>query len=374
MKIIHKYIIKEILGPLFLGFFLFTFIFLIDKMAELVDLIINKGVSLTNTIKLLIYIMPAFIAITVPMGILIAVLIAFSRLNSDNEIMAMKTNGLNIKSIVMPVIIFGLILSIVMVTFNNYILPRSNMAFKNLYFNVLKERASIVLQEKLFIDEFNDFIFYIEEKENETDKLKNITIYSSEKTNESPYIVVAKYGYLLSDPNEKRVILKLYDGTLHQINYHNPLVYNKIKFNTYDLDLDLKNVLRQHDVTENIKTAREMNFKELGEEIKKYFKNGINTNYLKIEYHKKIAIPFACFAFTFVGISIGTALRTKGKSMSFLISIFIILVYYFLLIFGEILAEKGKITPWLGMWLPNFVIGIIGIILLYFTTKEKINI
>jgi lipopolysaccharide export system permease protein len=373
MKIIHRYIIKEIIGPLFLGFFLFTFIFLIDKMTDLVDLILNKGVNLLTTIKLLIYIMPAFIAITVPMGLLMAVLIAFSRLNSDNEIIAMKTSGLNTKVIIIPVLLFSLILSIIMVMFNNYILPSSNMAFKNLYFNILKERASIGIQKKLFINEFNDFIFYIEEKDDKTDELRNITIYSLEKKDEPSYIILAKYGNILSDTKEKRVILKLKDGTLHQINNKNPLVYNKIKFNTYDLDLDLKNMLKENSV-ENIKTAREMNFKELGEEIKRYFKNGINTNYLKIEYHKKIAIPFACLAFTLVGISIGTALKVKGSSISFLISIFIILIYYFLLIFGEILSEKGNLTPWLGMWLPNIIIGIIGIVSLYFTIKEKLKI
>lgn len=373
MKIIHKYIIKETIGPLFLGFFIFTLIFLVDKMREMADMIVNKGVDLINILKLLMYILPAYIAITVPMGMLLAVLIAFGRFNSDNEITAMKTNGVHIKTIIYPIVMFSLILSVLMVMFNNYILPKSNYAFKTLQFKILEQRASIAIQERVFIKEFDGFVFFIDKKDEKTNTLINVTTYVLEKEDEPSYIILAKSGKLLSNPNERRVMLKLKDGTIHQMFEKDHAIYNRINFKTYDLDLDIK---RDSNIAtiQNLKSAREMTFDELGQEITRYFKNGINTNYLLIEYHKKISIPFACLAFTFIGISFGIALRARGKAIGFMISLGIILVYYLLLVFGEVLGQSNTLTPWVAMWFPNIIIGAIGLILLYFTIKEKFSI
>ena len=370
MKIIHKYIIKETIGPLLLGFFMFTLIFLVDKMREMANMIVNKGVQIPDILKLLMYILPAYIAITIPMGMLLAVLIAFGRFNSDNEITAMKTNGVHVKTIIYPIFAFSLLLSILMVLFNNYILPRSNLAFKNLQYKILERRASIAIQEKTFITEFDGFVFYIDKKDDKTDTLTNVTAYVLERTDEPSYIVLAKSGNISSDPTERRVILKLEDGTIHQLFEKDHSIYNKINFSTYDLDLDV-NRAANSSTMQNMKSAREMTFDELGKEITRYFQNGINTNYLLIEYHKKISIPFACLAFTFIGISFGIALRSKGKALGFMISLGIILIYYLLLVFGEVLGESGKLAPWLGMWFPNIIIGAAGLILLYLTVKEK---
>ncbi|MFH1073939.1 MAG: LptF/LptG family permease, partial [Candidatus Firestonebacteria bacterium] len=138
------------------------------------------------------------------------------------------------------------------------------------------------------------------------------------------------------------------------------------------INLDLKNKLAGK--VSNEKSAREMDLKELGSEITTSFQKGINTNNLKVEYHKKVAIPFACTAFTVIGIALGISIRVKGRSLSFLISLGLILFYYFILIAGEIAGSGGFLVPWLAMWLPNIITGICGIILLYLSLREKVSI
>ena len=151
--------------------------------------------------------LPAYIAITVPMGLLFAVLFAFSRFNSDNEITAMKTNGVHVNSIAAPVLVFGLCVSLVMVLFNATLLPRSNLAFKQLYFNIVEKRANVAVQEKVFINDFNGFIFYVDKKDEKTGVLRNILVHVLEKNNSPVYTITAPEGMLASDKGQKRLIL-----------------------------------------------------------------------------------------------------------------------------------------------------------------------
>ena len=371
MKTITRYILKEMAGPFFVGFILFTLIFLSDKMTELTDLVINCGVGIFTTIQLLIYIMPAFLAITMPMGVLVGVMVAFNRLNSDNEIIAMKISGVHIRTLILPVLIASFVGSFIMIGWNNYVLPWGNSSFKNLVYKITSERASLAIQQKVFVSDFDKFVFYVDEKDDKN-SFKNIMVFTQETENEPSYFISAKTGSVHSDPKEKAVYLRLEDGTLHQANSKEKNLYSRIKFASYDINLDLKNKLAG--MVSNEKSAREMNLKELGGEITKSFQKGINTNNLKVEYHKKIAIPFACTAFTIIGIALGISIKIKGRSLSFLISLGLILVYYFLLIAGEIAGSGGFIRPWLAMWLPNMLTGAAGSILLYLAIREKVSI
>ena len=371
LRIITGYILKEMLGPFFLGFVLFTLIFLSDKMTELTDLVINCGVGVFTTLELLIYIMPAFLAITMPMGVLVGVMVAFNRLNSDNEIIAMKISGVNIRNLILPVLAASLLGSFIMIGWNNYVLPWGNSSFKNLVYKITSERASLAIQQKVFVTDFDKFIFYVDEKDDKN-TFDNITVFARETGEEPSYFISAKHGSIHSDPSEKAVYLRLEDGTVHQANPKEKNFYSRIKFNSYDINIDLKNKLAG--MITNEKSPREMGIKELGGEIARSFQKGINTNNLKVEYHKKISIPFACTAFTIMGIALGISIKVKGTSLSFLISLGLILVYYFLLVAGEIAGSGGYLTPWFAMWLPNIVTGVSGTILLYLAVREKVSI
>ena len=361
MKIFEKYIIKELAGPFFLGLAIFSFIFLTDKIFELVDLIINKGVPAGKVLLLIIYIYPSFFSITVPMGILMASLMAFGRLSHDNEIIALKSSGINVFKISMPAIIIALLLSVVMVFFNDTILPRANYAFKSLYFDIIRQRATIIVQEKLFINEFDGYIFYIDEKDDRTSTLKNIIVYVLGKPGTPTYTILAEKGWIFSEPDSRRIILRLKNGTINEIRETNYSKYTRITFKYYDIDLDINRVLSP--AAKQERSTREMGVFELYKEIKSSKKDNLNMNYYLVELHKKISIPFACLAFTFIGVPLGMAVRKGGKAIGFGISLALIFIYYLLLVLGEMLGEKGTINQFVALWIPNFTLIIIGIVL-----------
>lgn len=364
MNLLHKYILKETAGTFFFGLCIFTFIFLADQIFNMVDLIITKGVEPYKVLLLLLYIMPSFIAITMPMAVLLSTLLSFGRIMSDNELIAIKSSGIYLKEFIRPVILASLFISLALVVFNDQILPRANYAFKNLSFEIVRKRASVIIKEHQFIEEFNGYIFYAEQQDKITSTLNNILVYSLSTKDEPLRIITAKYGRVIPDNYSKKIFLKLFKGVIHILNQKAEGKYEQIFFNSYDIDLDINRVLSSGAFSIN-KSEREMGITELISYIKKnkdYISQSDKTTY--VELHKKISIPFASFAFALIGIPLGMMVRRGGKTVEFGISLLLIFVYYLLLVLGETLGSKNILHPALSMWIPNIFISAVGFILI----------
>jgi lipopolysaccharide export system permease protein len=357
MRILTKYILIELINNFIFGIILFIIIFVSDKLFELIDLIIVKGVPFYQVLLLLIYILPSFIAIVIPMAWLLSNLMTFGNIAQNNEVIPIKNAGKSILTLGKVSLIISLLLSFLLVLFNETILPEGNWAFKKLYCEIISKRASVVLQPHTFINEFEGYILYVEEKNDRTGKLENILVYSLE---EHLHIITAKEGYILSEPYTYRTLLRLNNGCLYTTNedFSN---LTQINFNSYDVELDIGHVLK----SKIIKEIREKRISEIVNELKKE-----NKSYLLIELHKRISIPFACLSFALIGFPLAIFIKRGGRGIGFTVSLILIFVYYLLFIFGETIAEKNYIPIFICMWLPNIVLTIIGICILYTLLKR----
>ena len=107
-KTITIYLLRELGSPFFLGLLIFTFVLLMQWVLDLIEMVISKGVNVTTVLELIVYIMPSFLVLTLPMGVLVATLTAFGRLSTDSEITAMKASGISFYTLYMPVCLFSL--------------------------------------------------------------------------------------------------------------------------------------------------------------------------------------------------------------------------------------------------------------------------
>ena len=144
-RIIDRYIMRELLAPFFLSMAVLTLALFLQKMFRLMELVLSKGSTLAATGKLLLFIMPGFLAITIPMSLLVAALTAFTRLSSDSEVTAMKASRISLYAMVRPVMQFAFILFIVTTVIAHFLAPHANHAFKAHLFNMVKSRAMIGL-------------------------------------------------------------------------------------------------------------------------------------------------------------------------------------------------------------------------------------
>ena len=368
MKVIDRYVWKELLVPFLLGIFVFTFLLLLDKIFDLTDLIINKGVPIYLVVLLLTYILPAFLVLTIPIGFLLAILVAFGRLSADMEIVALKASGVSPLRLLRPVLVFGVGTALVTGWLMIEAVPRANYAFKSLIFDILRMQASVGLHERVFNDTFGKFVIYIEEMAPDQIGLRNVFV-ADQRNPDEIRVVTAKEGRLISDDVNRRITLRLINGTVHETGPRALQKYRQVMFRLYDLTLTLENPLVR--AGEAPKGDREMTLGELRQNADQVARLGGNPNPYRVELHKKYAIPAACLVFAIVGVPLGIRAHRGGRWAAFVLLLPIVLFYYVFLTVGEQLGDARRIPPWLAMWTPNLVVGALGLYLLRATLKER---
>lgn len=365
-KIINRYIFKEIAFPFIIILFVLTFVLLMGKILQIMDLIINKGVSVFSIAKIIVCLLPSFMLFTIPIALLIAILIAMGRLSADNEITALKNAGVSLAQMYYPVAIASLITFILTILISYFLVPHSNFATKRLLFNIAQQNASIGIKEKVFNADFKDFLIYAEKIPANQDYLEGVIVSDNRMLGEQNTIL-AKKAFLVSNQESMTVKLRLEDGSIHTVS-SDLKHYRKVDFKSYDINLDLSTALANLDNAS--KSSTEMTMTELLERMKKPGLEKAAVRELAIEVHKKFSIPLSCIFFGLLALPLGIRSHRSVKSRGFAVGLIVVSVYYLLRIGGEALVETGYLSPEVGVWVPNFIFASAGIFLLYAANKE----
>jgi len=353
------YVLKEVLHIFFIGLMTFTIILLMDKIFKLIELIVTKGTSVTQILRLLFYIAPSFLIFTIPMSVLLATLLSFGRLSSDNEITAFKASGVSLYQLFWPIIYFSVIAYFVTTFLVLYALPWGNRGFINTLYTIAQTKADVDIKERVFNDDFEGLVVYVDKVPIQGRKMQGVLIYD-EREQEKSNTIFSTEGYLFNDPKSQEVILRLVQGEIHRFELKTQ-TYHRIQFDTYDLKLELAKTfeaigkkLREH----------EMSIDEIETKMDRMKKEGKDTASQEVELHKRYAVPFACIVFAIIGVPLGIQPRRSGRSHGFVFSILIFLSYYIALTASEMFAVRRTIPPFLAGWAPNILFGSFGIYLL----------
>ncbi len=333
------------------------------------ELFVNKGVPLEYILKLLYFLFPSFLSLTIPMATLLSVMLAFNRLSSDNEVTALKASGISLYQMMPPVLVFAFCAFLATTLLALHAVPKANLASRALLYEVASTKANVGIRERVFNDDFDGLVLYIEQVKPKSFRWENIFISDSRNPAEL-YTIIAREGEILSDPQALAVILRLKNGSIHKLGKQ-PDAYQKIDFNTYDLRLYLKTGLKEKKTEE--KHPSDMTLSELSQavEVLRAKKADVKIQWVKI--HEKFSIPFACLIFGIIGIPLGAQSRVArgSKSRGFSWSIGVFLVYYLLTNAGTSLAERGVVPLEVGMWAPNVIFLVLGIYLLVKAAHES---
>jgi len=364
-KITNLYILKETLPIVLIGLLTFTVILLMDKILKLIELIVS-GVSFSHILMLLFFISPSFLIFTIPMAFLLGTLLSFGRLSGDSEIIAFKASGVSLYQLFFPISILSVGAYLLTTFLVFYGLPWGNQGFISTLYLIAQTKANIEIKERVFNDMFNGLVVYVDKVPIQGKKMEGILIYD-ERDKEKVHTIFAKEGFLVNNPETQEVILRLLNGDLHRFE-SKTTVYQKMKFDTYDLRLELGKTFASWGA--RLKD-QEMSIDEIKEKIKKMKTFGLDATSLEVELHKRYAIPFTCIVFGLIGVPLGIQPRRSGRSYGFILTIFIILMYYISLTTSEILAMKKTLPPFLAGWSPNLLFFGLGIYLLVKTANES---
>jgi lipopolysaccharide export system permease protein len=364
-KITYLYIVKETLPIVLISLLTFTLILLMDKILKLIELIIS-GVSFSKILMLLFFISPSFLIFTIPMAFLLGTLLSFGRLSGDSEITAFKASGVSLYQLFFPISILS-ICAYLLTTFLVFFgLPWGNQGFMATLYQIAQSKANIEIKERVFNDMFSGLVVYVDKVPIQGKKMEGILIYD-ERDKEKVHTIFAKEGFLVNNPETQEVILRLLHGDIHRFESKTK-VYQKMKFDTYDLRLELEKTFAAWGA--RLK-EQEMSVDEIKEKIRKMKTYGLDTTSQEVELHKRYAIPFTCIVFGLIGVPLGIQPRRSGRSYGFILSIFIIMMYYISLTTSEILAMQKTLPPLLAGWTPNLLFFGLGVYLLVKAANES---
>ena len=365
-RILDRYIIRELLLPFLIGLLVFTFLLLIQPLAEQGERLIAKGVSWRLVARVLLTLVPQALAVTIPIALLIGLLIAFGRLSADRESVALQACGISIHRMLRPV----LIVSAVAWAVTSYVMfvavPSANQTFREIVYGVVSARAENDIKPRVFFEDFPNRVLYV--RDTPAGGGGWLDVFLADTTNpDQPTIFTARRGRMAIDRAKRRVDLVLEDGARHTTSLHDPAKYEVTRFGEFITGLDPNAVFPP---TEILKGDNEMSVPELRARAAELRAAGLSPHGPIMAQHRKFAIPFVCFTFALIGLGLGLTSGRDGKLASFVPGIGVVFAYYVIDYLGRQMAKGQIVPPSLATWAPNIVLGIAGLALLLWRSRS----
>lgn len=365
--ILNRYLFLELFPPFAVNMFFFTFILLISRILEITNMVVNYQAGLSIIFLMLFFSMPFFLAFVTPMSVMMAVLLTFLRLSSDNEITALKSCGVNPNRFLVPVTLFCLFGWLLTTLITNWVMPRANLSFRDLTANLAQSHIDAVIKERTFIDSFDGIMLYVSQVDLKNRALVDVFI-EDQRSPEFKNTIVAPRGKITTDPEAYKIRFKLFDGVINRVDLAAQSA-NAINFDTYEMSLDL-NKLKNKTIQKS-KPIDQMTWSELGRYLKTIDKKNKRYYKAQMKYHEKMALPVACLALGLLALPLGLHAGAGKRSKGIVMGIILFLLYYVLLSVGWALGESGTLPPVVGMWAPNVLMTLTGVYFYRRAVKDR---
>jgi len=362
-RIINLYIIREIASLFMLGIVVFTLILLMGRLIKLTEMVISKGVPFEDVARMIGCLMPSFLVFTLPMAFLLAVLLAFGRLSSDNEITVMKAGGISLIQLMPPVLLCAIVTTSLALVTSIYGVPWGNSSFKQLSFQILKQNVAATIREKVFWDDMPGIVLYADHYDENTRRLTDVLIHDGRDA-QKPLTIFARDGLIggVAGSDDARIVL--YNGSIHKAGTKDE--YHLVNFTEY-----LMTISRQNSGAGIGLNELDMSLSELERQMQSPATAKPVRLKMAAEYHSRFALPFASLVFAVLAMPLGIQNRRSGKSVGFSLSIAILLAYYILMSLMKTMVEKGAVPAIIGLWTPNMIFLAAGWLLLRMASQER---
>jgi len=364
---INKYIFRELFFPFTSSLFFLTFVFLMSRIPEITNMVMNYNVPLSSVLVLLGLKLPRFLEFTIPMSVTISVLLTFMRMSGENEILALKAAGSSLYKLLPPVLVFCVLGTLLTLWATIFALPWSKASFKQKSIEFAQSSIDMALQERQFNAQVDDLMIYVAHVDIKTHGLEDIVI-EDRRTKGMVSISTAPSGKIISSEDKRVYTIRLFDGAINQVKLDEGSV-NNIKFGNYDIIIDLAALNKN--IGHAAKRIDERSLGDLIQFIRSGTKNKTQLNEALMQLHEKFSVPFACLALGLLSFPLGVQSNSTRKSSGLSLGLFFFLLYYLLLAAGWSVGESGAYPPFIGMWMPNVVLGCAGVYLLIRNAKDR---
>lgn len=387
MRILTRYILKEIGSHALLGVALFTFVIFMRDLGRLLELVVRNSAPLASVAEVFLFTLPTTFTITIPMGVLVGILVGLSRLAADSEVTAIRASGMGVGMFVRAVSIFAIGAWLLGMFNSIYVAPRSAVALDHLQQRLKSSQASFEIQPRVFYEDFKNMVLYVQDSLTANGQALWRGIFLADVTDpSSPKITLAQRGALLSQgPNSLRFHLE--DGTQQETVANAKDQYSITTFDNTEIPVAVPtDETHPHDLLPvaelSLPGLLENAARERAASVEAFRKGDIHiynfdllkSRYYQIEFHRRFALPTACLVLAMVGIPLGLSARKGGKSTGFVVTIMLVVVYYLFSMIGVQMARQGKMSAWFGSWMGNIFFFLCGLVLLWRVDRMPIEL
>lgn len=295
MKLIEKYILKQLINSSLLLLLLIISIFSLSKSVQLIDLSLNRGLPVYFFFKLILFSLPAIIPILLPIILCLSILFSYSRMRNDSELIILEGSGVSKYHLTKPILFYGFFLSFVSIFFTIYLSPTSNQSFKKLLFSIKNDYSSSLLEEGTFNTIGKDYTIFLKKRTSDG-KLDSIFIHDTRKP-EKPTTLIAEKGSLIRNDNGNSILLE--KGSQHFFSNVDKKL-SVLYFDKYLLNISSKD---DDDFNKKWKTPSERTIEELKHPDMENGDDRNNLQAFKAELIQRFSLPLNVLSFGFLIVS-----------------------------------------------------------------------
>ena len=355
MRILDRYIVREVFRHAFLGLVVFTFVFFVPQLVRLTALFVRHTGSGAQIAELFLCIFPGVLAFTTPMAILIGVLLGLGRMSADSEIIALSALGIGRRRILVPVGVLATTGAIVTLAMTLWLAPLALKTLRSLEAELTASQINFAVQPRVFDERFPHEVLYVNDISASGTQWRGVFLAETGGENGSR-LTLAESAIVVAEPKYGKLELHLKGGTTHDFDRADPDHYSVTAFGQSDWPIEVTGLVPAQQARQ-IKND-ERSVRELAAEA------GPDWREARVELQRRFAFPAACFAFALIAVPIGAQPRRGGRAAGSLIAVLLIAGYYLLLIFGSGLAREGTLPPVVGLWMANALLTASGLALL----------
>lgn len=348
-RIIHRYLLWEILHPFAVSLLAFTLIVFSGRLVLITRMILVKGIGLGEIFQSCLYLFPYLLMFTLPMAATVGIILGFLRLSVDHEMMALKTAGLSYARLMVPVCGFALAVSLVTAVLSLYGSPWGQKSTRLQLAEVLRKRADLGLQEQTFNTDFQNLMLFVNRVAPQGGLLTGIFVNDLREPGH-PQSIYARSGSLTYDPNQEALILRLVDGLL--IRWGKELgERHLVEFKTYELPLPLIHLAaKTHQVSE-----RELSLGELRAAIRSASPGSDKAIRLVVELHQRLSLPLGALLLCLLAVPLGLSTQVHGRTWGLMVGLLTFIVYYIVFTASWRLAFSRHLHPVLAPYLADIL-------------------
>lgn len=349
MKLIDRYVLRQLLLASSFAVVVLSMVLVLGNIFKrLLDLLVNQDVPFETILTFIAYILPFSLTFTIPWGFLTAVLLVFGKMSAENELTALRSSGVSVARIAAGVIGAAVAACAICLYINLEIAPRAQENMRTAIFKIATSNPLAMFNSDEVIDEFPGNKIYVGRKDGTN--LYNVLLYEHNEDQQPMRVVAARRGEVITNLEQKQVLLKLYDARYESRDAEDPDDLKKIRqgitMGEVVLPISLEELYA--------KNSKRRGFSQMpiGQLLQQQNQAEAAA---RMEVSKRFSFSFASLAFALVGVPLAVTAQRRETSIGFLFSLIIAFVYFFFIILADMAKNNPKVFPELLIWMPNII-------------------